>query len=459
VENWYTSNGPNPSNQNNYRNQFEGEKLKHDEAADNDKIPALDPAKLHNIIELTDDHELLREIARMVPGLISYHDKLRDIFGERHDVARKFGGIVSLQEIIDTDFPEPQLLIEGLMNVGEIGLFIGRQKEGKSTLTLQLAIDVACGDRFLDRFETRESVVLYIDYENRLNQLKKRGVDLTRGRPSELVKIKAYDYIADRDLGLEGKHYKNLQHWTQILRPRLLVIDPLRLALPGAGFDLKDDKAAVEIIDQLSKLQKLNPGMAVLLVHHVKKTQTQDRQLKLKLRDDPRTWIDKIYGSQALLGHAETIWGFEEDGDGYTFATVPRSHEPLILSLEKGPDSERFLLSTNGEPNFKTENQRQIWLKLPQEFSWSEGVKVVGSKNTLDRIIRQAKAQGFLIQDPTTKRLRKLGANLLARPEGFEPPTPRSVVWCSVQLSYGRSTDVAEREGFEPSVPFWGTHA
>jgi hypothetical protein len=49
--------------------------------------------------------------------------------------------------------------------------------------------------------------------------------------------------------------------------------------------------------------------------------------------------------------------------------------------------------------------------------------------------------------------------NNVARPEGFEPPTPRFVVWCSVQLSYGRSTDVAEREGFEPSVPFWGTHA
>ena len=28
---------------------------------------------------------------------------------------------------------------------------------------------------------------------------------------------------------------------------------------------------------------------------------------------------------------------------------------------------------------------------------------------------------------------------ILARPEGFEPPTPRSVVWCSVQLSYGRA--------------------
>ena len=26
----------------------------------------------------------------------------------------------------------------------------------------------------------------------------------------------------------------------------------------------------------------------------------------------------------------------------------------------------------------------------------------------------------------------------MARPKGFEPPTPRFVVWCSIQLSYGR---------------------
>ena len=27
---------------------------------------------------------------------------------------------------------------------------------------------------------------------------------------------------------------------------------------------------------------------------------------------------------------------------------------------------------------------------------------------------------------------------VLARPEGFEPPTPKFVAWCSIQLSYGR---------------------
>ena len=32
----------------------------------------------------------------------------------------------------------------------------------------------------------------------------------------------------------------------------------------------------------------------------------------------------------------------------------------------------------------------------------------------------------------------------MARPEGFEPPTPRFVVWYSVQLSYGRLANDAD---------------
>lgn len=56
----------------------------------------------------------------------------------------------------------------------------------------------------------------------------------------------------------------------------------------------------------------------------------------------------------------------------------------------------------------------------------------------------------------------------MVRPEGFEPPTPKFVAWCSIQLSYGRARSgilqqhanfvnalkLAESEGFEPSMEF-----
>jgi hypothetical protein len=38
---------------------------------------------------------------------------------------------------------------------------------------------------------------------------------------------------------------------------------------------------------------------------------------------------------------------------------------------------------------------------------------------------------------PSSQKVRK-SLDLLARSEGFEPPTPRFEVWCSIQLSYER---------------------
>ena len=40
----------------------------------------------------------------------------------------------------------------------------------------------------------------------------------------------------------------------------------------------------------------------------------------------------------------------------------------------------------------------------------------------------------------------------LARPRGVEPLTPRSVVWCSIQLSYGRVPAVGRPQLLHPGA-------
>jgi len=302
--------------------------------------------------------------------------------------------VLTLQEIMTTDYPEVAWRISELLHVGEVTLLIGRQKEGKSTLALQLAIDVATGEGFLNQYDTLQGRVLYIDYENRPRQLKGRALDLLGGRDASNVLVKSFDFLTERDVGLDGKAAEQLKTLVYKHQPSLLILDPLRFAAPKG--DSKEENWAVTVVDQVSSLREVCPTMSVIIVHHLKKADSESR---LRLRDDPRTWIEKAYGSQALIAHVENIWGLEADSDGYTFATVPRSQEQLILRLEKKPESQRFLLSEN-RLEVLTPKQREYWLKLPTEFSWSMATDECQIPNsTLDRMIRLARGAGLVASE------------------------------------------------------------
>jgi len=143
-------------------------------------------------------------------------------------------------------------------------------------------------------------------------------------------------------------------------------------------------------------------------VHHLKKKQDFSGKAT-KLKDDPRSWIEQIYGSQALLAHVDSIWGIEEDNEGFVFATVARSHETVIEWLEKEPVSQRSLLTESEAFGFKTEQQRKAWERLPREFNWREAKASAGvSFNMITTLIREGTKHGKLIQDSKTKRYRKV---------------------------------------------------
>lgn len=310
---------------------------------------------------------------------------------------------LTLQEIVALERPPVIPQIGQLLDPAEVGLLIARQKEGKSTLGLQLAIDVSAGDPFLGQYPTKAGTVLYIDYENRLDNLKRRGIDLLQGRTGANLHIKSFERMADKDVGLANlKEFNALNALVELHRPTLLIIDPLRLAWTR---DLLEDQNALKLLAAVSQLQKTTPGMSVLLVHHCRKAQ---EATPVKLQSDPRSWIEKSYGSQALIAHVDSIWGLEEDGDGYIFASIARSHDGLLLRLEKEPESERFIFGNQETLSFKTPKQKDAWGKLPEEFGWREAQKELSiSSNLMKNVLSRALQVGLLLQDSETKRYRK----------------------------------------------------
>jgi hypothetical protein len=319
--------------------------------------------------------------------------------------AQKKTGLRPWQDIIDSETDDVGYIVDGMIEEGGTSLLIARQKAGKSMLAGQMCIDVSFGEPFLQALNTKKGPVIYLDFENRPQILKARGKDLGQNRKLRDVYYACYARISERDLGLDGENLERLKQAVADLKPVLLVIDPLRLA---TSTDTNDAQKVVQLLERTSDLLAVNPKMGILIVHHVKKNQ-QDKEKTLKLRADPREWMDKVHGSQALLAHVDIIIGFEQDVDDlFTLATVPRSASPITWALEKAPGSQRFVRAGN-ESQIKmwTKTQRDHWENLPAEFSRSQGEELM-AHSTLDRIIRKAIAVGMLQQDSQTKRYKKV---------------------------------------------------
>ncbi len=321
--------------------------------------------------------------------------------------------LLTARELVERNWPEPPSKVEGLIAAGEVGLFIGQQKKGKSTLCRQLALAVAAGKPFLDKLPTSQGKVLYIDFENRPRAIKHSLLSLADVVDiGDSLVIQAYERISHRDLALSGKGLACLQVLVGEQQPSLLIIDPLRLAL-SAETSLLDDKHLVKIIDACQGLTEHVPDMSVVLVHHLKKKQRDDSSLPL--HENPGDWIDRVFGGQALLAHVEFILGLEEQDEGYCLASVQRSQEERILFLDKHPDLLRFTFSSDQSRLsrvFRTAAQQDLWAKLPGKFSYEEGRKLAGTNGLLDRVINKARSALLL-----ERRERGKYAKVVAEPQ------------------------------------------
>jgi len=184
---------------------------------------------------------------------------------------------------------EGRWLIEPLWLAAGVGVLGGPPKVCKTFLAAELALAVAAGSQALGRYTVHlPGAVLFYGAEDSLAALRVRfeGLATARSLPLDTLPL----YLLDVPmLRLERHHdLRRLRGAVEQCRPRLLVLDPfVRIARI-------DENSAAEVSAVLGSLRAIQRDydVAVLIVHHARKTPAAHPGLALRGSSDFAAWSD-----------------------------------------------------------------------------------------------------------------------------------------------------------------------
>ena len=207
---------------------------------------------------------------------------------------------VSMNELYDTVYQSRPPIIDGLLYHGT-HLFVGAPKLGKSFFMAQLAYHVSSGIPLWD-YPVRKGTVLYLALEDDCRRLQTRLFRMFGTNSTENLHFA----ISAKPLG-NGLD-KQLQGFIQKYPDtKLITIDTLQKVreVGGDKFSYAND---YEIISRLKQATD-SYGICLLLVHHTRKQQSDDR-------------FDMISGTNGLLGAADGAYLLQKEKRTSNSATL-----------------------------------------------------------------------------------------------------------------------------------------
>lgn len=175
---------------------------------------------------------------------------------------------ISASALADMDLPSPIWFVPGLLPQGAT-LLCGKPKCGKSWMSLALGCAVASGGVFLSKYQCEHHEVLYLALEDTKRRLKDRLARMLHGQrpPSGLHLVTECPRMPEGLPALES-------YLDERPLVRLLIVDTLQRFRPPSGFKgvYEGDYDAITPLKQLVDRR----GMALLIVHHVRKAAADD---------------------------------------------------------------------------------------------------------------------------------------------------------------------------------------
>jgi AAA domain len=215
-------------------------------------------------------------------------------------------------------------LIEGLWAHEAVGVIGGIPKACKTWLALEMALAVASGQPCLGRFPVKNpGHVLLFCAEDGPRAVQQRVAGLAKARGIDFERL-AIGWIDAAAIWLDDDiHQKQLAQTVAKMKPRLLVLDPL-VRLHRGDENSSGDIAAV--LGYLRALQREH-HVAIILVHHVRKSGASQPGQALRGSGDLHAWGD----SNCYL--------LSKDGDP-TLVAEHRAHpapDPVVVRLQGDP--------------------------------------------------------------------------------------------------------------------------
>ena len=229
---------------------------------------------------------------------------------------------LSMNELYEKVYPGKPPVVEGLLYPG-VYLFVGAPKVGKSFLMAQLAYHVSKGLP-LWGYEVRQGAVLYMALEDDYPRLQGR-----------LYRMFGEDSAADLHLSIYAKQLNSglEEQLKRFVREhqdtRLIIIDTLQ-KIREAGAEKYSYADDYKVITSLKRFAD-GTGVCLLLVHHTRKQQADDK-------------FDMISGTNGLMGAADGAFLLQKERRADNAATLDisgRDQQDQRLYLKR--DEERLV--------------------------------------------------------------------------------------------------------------------
>ena len=189
-------------------------------------------------------------------------------------------------ELMAAEFPPPRWAVPGILAEG-VSLLAGPPKIGKSWLSLGLALAIAAGGKALDAITVAAGPVLYLALEDTPRRLQTRIRKILGGQTAPRGLTLATTCPALPEGGAQA-----IAGWLDRHRDARLVVIDVFAKMRGrspAGMSAYDaDYAAISHAKRLAD----SHGVAVVLVHHVRKAGADD-------------FLTEVSGTNGLAGAAD----------------------------------------------------------------------------------------------------------------------------------------------------------